>query len=272
MLPLVACMKTLPVTRWQAVVGREACALVDYRICKRHLLLSIRLFSVSLSLASFIAIVGCASSFYKEIDIRVTGGLLNEQDAVNVEARNARDFFRPLNLDFPDQLKVVFAQHNPSSEGPISIGRYNPADNIIFVLDYQSAVAASHLVPPAFGTPMNFDLWRSYLVHEIAHAVVEKNFTYDEDAIAPTEYIAAVAQLSTLPDDVFESILSNYRDVTAFKDESEITDLYYFMKPCEFAVKAYLHYSKSENGQSFIRQLLQEGLPGSGIRSEIPFF
>lgn len=245
---------------------------MDYRICKRHLLLSIRLFSASLSLASFIAIVGCASFFYKEIDVRVTGGLMNEQDAVYVEAKNARDFFRPLNLDFPDHLKVVFARYNPSSKKAISIGWYNPTDNIVFVLDYQSAVAASHLAPPAFGTPMNFDLWRSYLVHEIAHAIVEKNFTYDGDTIAPTEYIAAVAQLSTLPNDILGQILANYRDIPSFKDKSEITDLYYFMKPCEFAVKSYLHYVKPENGPSFIYEILHKGIPNSGIRAYIPFF
>ena len=197
---------------------------------------------------------------------------MNEQDAVYVEAKNARDFFRPLDLDFPEQLKVFFTQNNPSSEEPISIGWYNPTNNSIFVLDYKSAVAESRKVPPAFGIPMSISLWRSYLVHEIAHAIVERHYMAGDHTLAPTEYIAAVAQLSTLPEDTLDHLLSNYWNVSAFDDEAEITDLFYFMKPCEFSVKAYLHYSKPENGQAFIRQLLHKGLPGSGVRGNIPFF
>ena len=197
---------------------------------------------------------------------------MNEQDAVYVEARNARDFFRPLNLDLPDQLKVVFTQHNPSSEEPISIGWYNPTSNSVFVLDYQSAVAGARKATPAFGIPMSISLWRSYLVHEIAHAIVERHSMVEGNNFAPTEYIAAVAQLSTLPDDTLDSLLSNYRNVHAFDDEAEITDLFYFMKPCEFSVKAYLHYLRPENGQAFIRKLLHKGLPESAVRGNILFF
>jgi hypothetical protein len=245
---------------------------VDCLLPKIRILLTTRLLSASLSLASLIATVGCASLFYEKINIRVIGGLMNEQEAVYVEAQNAYDFFRPLGLDFPDQLEVVFTQHLQSSEEMISIGRYNPKSNSIFILDYQSAVASSSRAQPAFGIPMSFPLWRSYLVHEITHAIVERHSMVGDDTLAPTEYIAAVAQLSTLPKGTLDHLLSNYRNVPAFEDESEITDLFYFMKPCEFAVKAYLHYSRSENGQAFIHQLLHKGLPESGVRGNIPFF
>jgi len=245
---------------------------VDYRIAKKNLLLSTRQLSASLALASFFTIVGCSPFLYKKIDMHVTGGLMNELDAVYAEAENTRDFFRPLNLDLPDHLKVIFTQHNPSSEEPISMGWYDSTSESIFVLDYQSAVTESRKTPPAFGIPMSVALWRSYLVHEITHAVVERHSMVESNTFAPTEYIAAVAQLSTLPEGTLDSILLNYRNVHAFDDESEITDLYYFMKPCEFAVKAYLHYSKPENGPSFIRQLLYKGLPESGVRDNILFF
>ncbi len=245
---------------------------IYYLIPKIHILLSAWLLSVTLLLVSPIAAVGCNSSFCEEFNICITGGLMSERDAVCAAAQNAHDFFRPLDLDFPSQLTITFKQQIQPCEDFVSIGCYHPENNSIFVLDYRSAVAASHRAPPAFGIPMSISLWRSYLVHEIAHAIVERHFMADNHTLAPTEYIAAAAQLSTLPADVLAHILSNYRNVSAFRDESEITDLFYFMKPCEFAVKAYLHYLRPANGQKFIRRLLLKGLPDSGVRGNIPFF
>lgn len=239
---------------------------------KINFLLPTWLFSATLLIASSCDADDCNSFLCEKSDICVIGGLQIEQDAVCVEAQNTRDFFLPLNLDFPVQLKVALKQQIQPSEDALSLGRYNPKSNSVILLDYQSAVAASHLAPPAFGVPMSFPLWRSYLAHEIAHAIIEKNAVASDDTLAPTEYIAAVAQLSTLPEDILQYVLSNYRNIPAFKDVSEITDLYYFMKPCEFAVKAYRHYSLPENGLAFIRQLLDKGLPGSGVRGNIPFF
>lgn len=239
---------------------------------KVHVLLPAWMLAAILILVSPITAVGCNILLCEEFNICIVGGLMNERDAVCVAAHNAHNFFRPLDLDFPDQLTVSFQQQIQPSEDSVSIGCYHPDSNSVVVLDYQSAVAASHRVPPAFGIPMSIYLWRSYLVHEIAHAMAERHSMADDHNLAATEYIAAVAQLSTLPSDVLAHILSKYQHVSAFRDKSEITDLFYFMKPCEFAVKAYLHYLRPATGQEFIHQLLQEGLPEAGIHGSIPFF
>ncbi len=226
-------------------------------------------------LISALSVTGCGSFSCGDLNIRLTGGNFSEKAAVCTAAQETQAFFRPAGLAFPEHLQVALVpQLWPNADFP-SLGSYHPQRNMIRLRDYRSALASSHSAPPAFGIPMSPPLWRSYLVHEIAHAFVERHARaarVAEDALAPTEYIAAVAQLSALSDEVRGAILVNYSEVTAFEDEASITDLYYFMKPCEFAVRAYRHYLKPENGLTFMRKLFEEGLPNSGVRGLIPFF
>lgn len=218
------------------------------------------------------AAVGCDFSSCGEFNICINGGLSGEHEAVCSAARDAYAFFRPLKLDFPDRLTIILTRRMQPSVDGLALGSFHPASNSILALDHQAAVRASQRAPSAFGIPMSAALWRSYLVHEIAHAIVARHSAFESDALAPTEYIASAAQLSVLPAPVLASLLSNYRTLSAFGDESEITDLYYFMKPCEFAVRTYLHYLQPGHGQKYIRHLLDDGLPGSGILEQIPFF
>ncbi|MCK4503120.1 MAG: hypothetical protein KAU22_08790 [Desulfuromonadales bacterium] len=250
-------------------LNSQGVALLNYLPSRIHVLL---ILSTAFLLVSPITAGGCNSFSCGEFSICITGGSIRERDVVCVAAQYVHGFFQPLDLDFPVQLTIAFEQQTCPSEPFQSIGCYHPDSNTVVILDYKSAVEASHRAPPAFDTPMTFSLWSSYLVHEIAHAIVEMHSVIDDQSLAPTEYIAAVAQLSSLPTDVLEKILSNYRHVSSFGDKSEITELYYFMKPCEFAVRAYLHHLRPANGMVFICQLLLEGLPDSEGYESIPFF
>ena len=136
---------------------------------KIHALLAVWLLSVAMLLASPITAVGCNLSSCEELNIRITGGLVNEEIAVCVAAQNARDFFRPLDLDFPSKLRFIFTKQIHPDEDFLSIGCYHPKSNSISILDYQSAVAASYRAPPAFGMPMSISLWRSYLVSRLVN-------------------------------------------------------------------------------------------------------
>lgn len=235
-----------------------------------HCLVPLHSTAVLLMLAA--AFAGCSPSLPKKPTVCVIGGLEYEQHSACMSVQRANEFFQIFGLDFPEQLTIVFMKQDKAGEQLLSIGAYYPGTNTIIVMDYQSAVAASFWAPPAFGVQMNIHLWRSYLVHEISHAITERHYIGEMHNLAPTEYIAAVAQLSTMPRDLLGNILSENSDLQAFKDETEITDLYYFMKPCEFAVRSYLHYSNLANGQEFIRYLLHGGLSENGAHGDISFF
>jgi hypothetical protein len=108
--------------------------------------------------------------------------------------------------------------------------------------------------------PMTIALWRSFVSHEVGHAIAEQHFAARAQHRTASEYIAAVVQLSTLPPELRAAILDRY-DVEAFRDASEIGIILYDLNPAVFAVSAYRHYvSLGDGGPAFIGWLLREGL------------
>jgi len=111
-----------------------------------------------------------------------------------------------------------------------------------------------------FGLDMTRALWRSYVAHELAHAASDSRFAPGVSTFTASEYIAAVVQVSVLPEHIRQALLANFAGLAGFGAKSEINSTYYFIDPCAFAVKSYLHYSRPENGPSFIAALLREGI------------
>lgn len=147
------------------------------------------------------------------------------------------------------------------SNGSHAIGQCHYRSNRIEILTYDAAVAASMNHPAAFGVPMSKALWESYVVHELAHATAQVQFAPGVPTFTASEYIAAVAQLTAMLPVLREQILASYGDTMGFERDSEITELFYCMDPSKFAVMAYRHFLKPENGARFVGRLLRHGLP-----------
>lgn len=158
----------------------------------------------------------------------------------------------------PTTIRLVDAM--PGNGAGHSLGHYDARGGDIVLLDQAAAVAASQCAAPAFGVPMTAALWRSYVVHELAHAAAERHFSARARSRVASEYIAVVAQLATLPAEERRDILDNYADTEPYGRPREINELYYLMDPCRFAVKCFLHYLRPENGDAFIRRVLDRGL------------
>lgn len=117
-------------------------------------------------------------------------------------------------------------------------------------LGYRGGIRIEVLSPAAcrrrggghlFGLELDPALYRSIIVHEVAHLVARFN---GEDAlrdVAGQEYIAFTVQLGTLPEPLLERVLSRY-DQPAFARETEITALLHALSPEVFAVKAWRHF------------------------------
>lgn len=99
------------------------------------------------------------------------------------------------------------------------------------------------------------NLHSSFVVHEIAHAIAHANLNTKNHNIAAQEYIAYTTQLTLLPDDLREKILTRMNN-KGFGHEREITSLFYELNPFVFAVKAYRHFIRPENGKIFYRKLI----------------
>lgn len=193
--------------------------------------------------------------------ITVAAEKSSEMEAVCTAVQNGFVFLRSIGLDFSGSLAITLLKTMPSNGQESVIGQYDSRSNKISLLNYEAAVTSSRLAPPAFGTPMNPEIWRGYVVHELSHAAAHHTFVAGVPVLTASEYIASVALISTLPAAEREEIIRNYPELSGFDEPGEITFGYYLLDPSRFAVNAYLHFSKPENGQRFISQLLREGFP-----------
>ena len=202
-------------------------------------------------LASRSAEVAC-----RQAGITVTGATAQDGKLVCAAVEDALAFLQPAGLHLERGPAIHLVGKLPASTDSHSLGRFDGRRGVIELLDYRAAVSATECGPRAFKVPMSHALWQSFVAHEIAHAAVHAYDTRGTVRRAQHEYVAAVVQLSTLPDAIRAEILDHYDDLPAFGDASEISDLLYYMAPCEFAVKAYRHYLAPGNGSGFISRLL----------------
>ncbi len=106
-----------------------------------------------------------------------------------------------------------------------------------------------------FGLPMDRDLYRSIVVHEVAHLIASHNFTMESPPRAAQEYIAYVTQLATMPPSLRGRILANFPG-EGFQTSVEINSINYMFSPQKFAVGVYRHFVRTENGAAYFRRLL----------------
>jgi hypothetical protein len=107
-----------------------------------------------------------------------------------------------------------------------------------------------------FGMPVDHDLYKSLIVHEVAHVIASKNFAVAQTFIAH-EYIAYVTQLSTMPSVLREKILADLPG-DGFTATEQINLTLFILSPELFAVQAYRHFQRPENGAAFLQRLLRE--------------
>jgi hypothetical protein len=169
-------------------------------------------------------------------------------------------FLKTLGLKISTGLTITLYNELPRNGQQHSIGYYDSCSNEIRILNYDAVLKFSTKAPPAFGVMLSKAIWCSYVVHELAHAESEKQFSSGVPKCTASEYIASVAQLATLPPAELAKIVSNYADVSGFDKKEEITMAFYMLDPSRFSVNAFLHYLKPENGPGFIKRLLHEGL------------
>lgn len=134
-----------------------------------------------------------------------------------------------------------------------TLGTFNAKSREIDILIYGAAVAFLPDRPP-FGIPMNPELYRSFVVHEVAHAVAHPNFKA-RPTLGAMEYIAYTVQIATMPEPLRRRVLESVQ-TEAFDKPGEIGDQLLMFDPARFAVKSYLHYIRPENGAAFYRRLL----------------
>lgn len=95
----------------------------------------------------------------------------------------------------------------------------------------------------------------SFIVHEIAHAIAAAHFEKMTRSVAAQEYIPYTAQIALLAENLRNELLTKITN-EGFKDEHEITSMFHDLSPSVFAVKAYRHFLRKENGRIFYQKIL----------------
>lgn len=190
----------------------------------------------------------------------VTAASSDEYESVCAAVRHGTPFLKSLGLVLPDGLTLTLDGAPQGKSADHAFGYYDPRSNSIHLLNYRAALDASRAAP-SFGVPFDTAIWRSYIIHELAHAAAQGAFRRGAQRHTASEYIASVSQLATLAPDELARIFQNYGGLSGFDGEEDITLNYYLLDPAQFAINSFLHYLKPGNGGAFVRQILLNGLP-----------
>lgn len=199
-----------------------------------------------------------------DTDITISGGSATDIALACAGVQDAASFLPTLGLALPERLPIEFVDAQSTREEWRSLGHFDARRNVVKLLSFDAAVEMTRRGGPFGGVAMNQALWRSYVVHELAHAATHRHVASPGVPFAAKEYIAAVAQFSTVAADTRRAILDNYPDARGFASGAQIREEFYLIDPCLFAVKSYLHYLDPENGPRFVSRLLDEEQPPLG--------
>ncbi len=179
-------------------------------------------------------------------------------------AKDAIGFWSGWDLAGPTRVTLEVVEILTPLHGRHLIGLYDAPTNTIKIL---SLTASQEIVGATlvFGMAFDEELYRSFIVHEVTHAIADQFFAVNVASIPAHEYIAYVAQLSTMPAVLRERIMAG-ASVEGFIDEYEISEIYLGFSPEDFALKSYLHYMRPGNGEAFVNRLLTgDFVPESGF-------
>jgi hypothetical protein len=158
------------------------------------------------------------------------------------------------NMELPPRLEIEIVDEINGSHDISRFGQFDPFVGKITVVSWKACKEAGMAWRP-FGQPMDRALYRSFITHEVAHAVADWNFKIADPAFVAHEYLAYVIQLISMPDDLRASILQAI-DIPAFQHTDEITETYYSLNPDYFAVKSFRHFMQAKDQTALIRRLL----------------
>jgi hypothetical protein len=218
----------------------------------------VALVSLAFSTTSLADAIPCGGT-----TIVASGWTAAEAKHVCASVRTALDWLHTLGISLSHALVLRPLDDRANADRVHALGQYDSQTKTIHLLPFDAALRASRERAAACGVPMSRQMWGSYVAHETAHAAIEEHFASGCARQTASEYIAAVTQLKSLPPAARDLILAAHEALPAWRSESEITSLYYFLDPCGFAVKSFRHFVSlpDDEQRTFVQRLLRVGLP-----------
>ena len=164
-------------------------------------------------------------------------------DAIAFLARNG--------MEVSGGITIEVVRHMPEHTSATSAGCYLEVERRALILRY----AEFERGEPWLGLPRDRKLYRSLVSHEVAHALAACNFKVPKPSISAQEYIAYVTMLATMAPEERERVLSQFPG-EGYEGDWQMNSTIYMMNPERFAVQAYRHYLKPDNGWNYLREIL----------------
>ena len=171
--------------------------------------------------------------------------------------KGAAEFYRSTGISMPSNIVIKLeSETSLPFQDMHEIGHYDALLHTIVIRDFQSSTSPKDQSKQELWSIDSRTFWQSYIVHELTHAAIQAGCGRNCPSRAVHEYVAAVAQISALPDEYRSRLLDNYRDLKAFENRSEITELYYAFNPHYFAVKSYKHFRKQTDPATYLQSMI----------------
>ena len=216
-------------------------------------LLRISASGVLLLLSAIASAAGGTSSSCFTILLDTGLGSAEERTLVCEGAAKARAFFSSLGIELKRRIRLRL--HAAEIEDRRShLGSYDAELDQIDLLTLARAKALT-AGDALFGLQIDEPLYESLVVHEVSHAIAGQQFGFRPVPLVSQEYIAYVAQFSTMDPATRSRILRVY-SAAAFAGLEEMSSTYYALDPSRFGVKVWLHYRSLKDRPGFIRDLL----------------
>jgi hypothetical protein len=185
-------------------------------------------------------------------DVRVAGGPAEDALAVCAAAHSVSAFFRSVGLPRTAAIRVLLVERMPTEHAGNVLGCFTPRDARVTVLSFQAASSRGRW----FGQAMDRPLYASLVAHEIAHALAWCNAAGNPLGVRAAEYVAYVAMFATMDPARRQAILAEDPEIR-FDSERQISDDFYYIAPNRFAIAAYRHFLRPENGARFLHAVLR---------------
>ena len=166
-------------------------------------------------------------------------------------ARDAMEFLAVQGLDVTGDIAIEILTRLPAGVSGSAAGCCLESKKQVLILVY----SGFKKFKTWFGIPIDRELHRSLVSHEVAHAVAAYNFTIPAPSIQAKEYIAYITQLSIMEPVLRERVLSQYA-VEAFEGDWQMSTTIYMFDCMAFGVRAYRHFLKLSDGQDYLHAIL----------------
>lgn len=169
-------------------------------------------------------------------------------------AADAIAFLSAIGLQADQQIIVNIVEKLPVRIPGDPIGCFDRIRREIFLMDKASCMA-SHQRSNLFDLDFSTEYYRGIVTHEVAHSVVSSIYPEDSLSWVAQEYVAYVTQLATFSTATRRRVLARYSG-DGFDTPQQINSYVLLASPSFFAVSAYQHFTKAENGSRFILSML----------------